>query len=229
MNKNRTILLSPSILAADFMKLGEQVKVLEEEGVPYLHIDVMDGLFVPSISMGFPVVASLRKGSKMFFDVHLMITDPIRYLEQFVKSGADMVTFHYEAGDLVMEGIEQLRKLDCKVGLSISPGTASEVLLPYLSMVDQILIMTVEPGFGGQRLIPETIEKVRFIAKKREELNLDYRIEVDGGVTLDNVETLLEAGADVIVAGTSVFRGDIAANVKGFQEIFQRRQTNGEQ
>ena len=211
------------MLAADFMRLGEQLKTLEDTGVPYLHIDVMDGMFVPSISMGFPVIESLRKESKLFFDVHLMIEEPIRSLERFVKSGADMVTFHYEASDSVLEGIELLRKCNCKVGLSISPKTSPEVLLPYLSLVDQILIMTVEPGLGGQSLIPETIEKVRYIAEKRREMDADYRIEVDGGVNLENVETLLDAGADVIVAGTSVFRGDIASNVEGFQKIFQRR------
>jgi ribulose-phosphate 3-epimerase len=211
-------ILSPSMLSADFMRLGEQIKQLEEAGVKYLHIDVMDGFFVPSISYGMPVIASIRKGTDMFFDVHLMIDEPERYIEEFAKSGADLINFHVEATADVEGTIAKVRDTGKKVGLTIKPNTPVEALVPYLDKVDMVLIMTVEPGFGGQKLIPQCIDKVREISSIIKEKNLSVDIEVDGGINIDNVTTALEAGANVIVAGSAVFKDDVAANVDGFMK-----------
>jgi ribulose-phosphate 3-epimerase len=211
-------ILSPSMLSADFMKLGEQIKQLEEAGVKYLHIDVMDGFFVPSISYGMPVIASIRKGTDMFFDVHLMIDEPERYIEEFAKSGADLINFHVEATADVEGTIKKIRDTGKKVGLTIKPNTSVSSLVPYLDKVDMVLIMTVEPGFGGQKLIPECIDKVREISRIIKEKNLPVDIEVDGGINIDNVSVALEAGANVIVAGSAIFKDNVAANVEDFMK-----------
>lgn len=209
-------ILSPSILSADFWNLGENIGFLEQEDVPWLHVDVMDGIFVPSISYGMPVIKCVRKRTDMFLDVHLMIDRPERYIKDFADSGADLINFHLEATDRVVETIEAIRALGKKVGITIKPKTDAAAVEPYLEMVDMVLVMTVEPGFGGQKLIPECIDKVKEVRRMVDERKLDVDIEVDGGICLENVQDALKAGANVIVAGSAVFRDDIAANTRAF-------------
>lgn len=212
-------ILSPSILSADFCRLGEQIKAVEEAGAKYLHIDVMDGLFVPSISYGMPVIKSIRKCTGLIFDVHLMIERPERYISEFAESGADLINFHLEATEDVPGTIKKIRELGKKAGITIKPGTSAAELEPYLELVDMILVMTVEPGFGGQKLMPECLEKVAAIRKRLGEKGLTTDIEVDGGINAENVSLALEAGANVIVAGSAVFRNDIRENVQRFLEV----------
>lgn len=218
-------ILSPSILSADFCKLGEQIKEVELAGAKYLHIDVMDGIFVPSISYGMPVIRSIRKCSDIFFDVHLMIDRPERYLKEFAESGADLINFHLEATEDVKGTIAKIRGLGKKVGITMNPGTPAEAVKPYLELVDMVLVMTVEPGFGGQKLMPECLDKVKEIRKMITDRGLNADIEVDGGINVDNVELALESGANVIVAGSAVFKNDIAANVRNFLRKFGTDQT----
>ncbi len=214
-------ILSPSILSADFWKLGEQIQELEVAGVPWLHIDVMDGLFVPSISYGMPVIESIRKGTNLFFDVHLMIEKPERYIEEFAKSGADLINFHLEATTQVEETIAKIRSVGKKVGITIKPNTPAGAVEPYLELVDMVLVMTVEPGFGGQKLILECVDKVKEIRGMIAEKGLSVDIEVDGGINSENVESAIAAGANVIVAGSAVFKNDISENVREFLEKMQ--------
>ena len=214
-------ILSPSILSADFTVLGEQIRETEQAGATYLHYDVMDGIFVPSISFGMPVLKSIKKATNQFMDVHLMITEPIRYIDEFVTSGADLITIHYEACKDVHATIHKIKEAGVKVGLSICPETPVEVLDEFLPDVDMILIMTVHPGFGGQKLIPEALDKVKVVRQKLETLGLTTDIQVDGGVYAANVRDALNAGANVIVAGSAVFKGNPEANVKEFLEIFK--------
>jgi len=214
-------ILAPSILSADFWKLGEEIKAVEEAGARYLHIDVMDGIFVPSISYGMPVIASIRKNTKLFFDVHLMITEPERYIEEFVKSGADLITFHLEATSKVEETIEKIREKGVKVGISIKPGTPVSAVEPYLELVDMVLIMTVEPGFGGQKYIESCTEKVVQTKNLITEKGLSVDVQVDGGINRENLKVVLEAGANVIVAGSTVFKGNMKENVKALLDVMQ--------
>lgn len=213
--------LSPSILSADFCHLKEDIRRTEENGAVYLHFDVMDGVFVPSISFGMPVLASIKPAVKQVMDTHLMITEPIRYVEAFAKAGADILTVHFEACKDVRATLDKIRECGMKTGLAISPDTPTEVLKEFLGEVDMFLVMTVHPGFGGQKLIPETLDKVRELRKMLNERGLDTDIQVDGGIYASNVKEALDAGANVIVAGSAVFKGDAGENTKELMEILK--------
>ena len=214
-------ILAPSILAADFKTLGEEMKKTEENGAKYIHFDVMDGLFVPSISFGMPVLASIQNATSQVMDAHLMIQEPIRYIEAFQKAGADMITVHLEACEDVKSTLAKIRDCGMKVGLSICTETPAEAVKPYLENVDMILVMSVHPGFGGQKFIPESLDKIRMVREMIREKDLSVDIQVDGGIYLSNVREVLDAGANVIVAGSAVFKGDAAQNTKEFMEILK--------
>ena len=217
-------ILAPSILSADFKILGEQLKLTEEAGAEYIHFDVMDGMFVPSISFGMPVLASIKGATSQTLDVHLMVTEPIRYVEEFVKAGADIVTVHYEACEDVQATLDAIHKCGMKAGLTIKPATPVEVLKPYLDQAELFLIMSVEPGKGGQSFIPESLDKIRELRRLLNEKGLTADVEVDGGIHLGNAKEVLEAGANVLVAGSAVFKDNIAENVKGFMEILNENE-----
>lgn len=215
-------ILAPSLLAADFTRLGEQIRETQEAGAQYLHIDVMDGVFVPSISFGMPLIESIRPVSSQFFDVHLMIVHPEKYIEEFVRCGADGITFHLEAAQDPQSIIDQIHQCGAKVGISIKPGTALEEVFPYLKQIEMVLIMSVEPGFGGQAFMPGSYERIRQMREYIEENDLNVKIEVDGGVGKKNVREVMKAGADVFVAGSGVFRkNSISDNISKFQEAFE--------
>lgn len=214
--------LSPSILSADFAHLGEDIKHAEAAGTPYLHYDVMDGMFVPSISFGMPVLESVRKVTDMVLDVHLMIEDPDRYIDEFVRCGADIITVHYEACKDVKKTIQMIKDKGVKAGVTIKPNTPNSVLADVLDQVDMILLMTVEPGFGGQAYIPSSTGKIKELRKMLDDRELTTDIEVDGGIKKDNLQMVLDAGANVIVAGSAIFKGDIEQNVKDFLKIMDK-------
>ena len=207
------IYIAPSLLAADFSNLAQDIERIRQAGANYLHLDVMDGVFVPNISFGPPVIESIRKKTKLFFDVHLMIKHPQRYIDNFVKAGADSITIHYESTSRPRDAIMKIKDHDVKAGIAISPNTPYEAVLPYLDIVDMVLVMTVEPGFGGQPMIPETLEKVRAIKNYVDEHEIKVNIEVDGGITAENVHLALDAGANVIVAGSAIFKSKTPSKV----------------
>lgn len=207
---------APSILSADFTALQEDIDAAKRGGADYLHFDVMDGMFVPSISFGMPVLKCVSQKTDLFLDVHLMIVEPERYVEEFVKSGADLVTVHLETLKNPEQTLEQIKNLGVKVGLAINPETPAEAIKPYLSMIDMALVMSVHPGFGGQAYIEESDDKIAKIAGWIKEAGLNTDLEVDGGIKLDNVDRVVALGANVIVAGSAVFKGDTEENARAF-------------
>lgn len=211
--------LSPSVLSADFAKLGEQVRLVDEAGADYIHLDVMDGKFVPNISFGMPVIEAIRKVTDKPLDVHLMIEEPIRYLEEFKAAGADIVTVHAESCVHLHRTISRIRELDMKAGVALNPATSVSVLNYIFDDIDLALVMSVNPGFGGQTFIPAVLDKIKRIHKIADDKGLmNLEIEVDGGVTLNNVSAVVDAGADVIVAGSAIFKGNPEKNVKEFKK-----------
>lgn len=219
-------MLAPSILAADFSCLGEEVKKVGDAGAQYIHLDVMDGAFVPNISFGIPVIKALRKVTDKVFDVHLMIEDPDRYVEEFVHCGADIITVHAEATKHLHRTLEHIHALGVKAGVALNPATPLNCLEHILDNVDMILIMSVNPGFGGQKFIPQCLNKIRKLKAYLEERGKNIDIQVDGGITLENLAEVLEAGANIIVAGSSVYRGDTEKNVRDFLKIMEQHEAN---
>lgn len=213
------IKILPSVLSADFSKLGSQIQELEKNNIEILHVDIMDGQFVPNISFGFPVLQSIRKTTKLTLDVHLMIKNPSNFIKEFVDSGADMITVHYEGNDHLHRLIQQIKSHNVKAGVAINPATPISALKHILPDLNLVLVMGVNPGFGGQSLIPFTLEKIKELAELRENLGLSFDISVDGGVKSSNHKDILKAGADLLVVGSDVFKDDdITSNIQSFLE-----------
>ncbi len=217
-------ILAPSILGADFTRLGEEIKTVAEAGAEYIHLDVMDGAFVPSISFGMPVIQAVRKATDKIFDVHMMVEEPGRYITDMKNAGADLICVHAEACCHLDRTLHQIKEAGLKAGAALNPATPVEVLEYVLPLTDMVLVMSVNPGFGGQKFIPYATEKVKKLRAMMEDRGLSADIQVDGGVTLENAKELLEAGANILVAGSAVFKNDAAANVAEFLKIFREFQ-----
>ncbi len=212
----KNIQISPSILSADFSQLGTEIKRLEEGGADMIHVDVMDGHFVPNLTIGPPVIKALRKHCSLKFDVHLMISPVHKYIEAYADAGADIITVHPEATDNLEDSINKIKNLKKKVGVSLNPETSIDLIKNLLNKIDLVLIMSVNPGFGGQKFIPEVLEKIKELKKIREIEKLNFDIEIDGGINFDNCKIAIEAGANILVSGTTVFKsndGDIKKNI----------------
>ena len=212
----KKIKISPSILSADFSQLGNEIKKLEEGGADMIHVDVMDGHFVPNLTIGPPVIKNLRNSTKLPFDVHLMISPVHKYIEDYSKAGADIITIHPEATDNLIDSINLIKKLNKKVGVSLNPNTKLDIIDKVLDKIDLVLIMSVFPGFGGQKFMPEVIEKIKSLKKLKEERKLNLDIEVDGGINFENNKIVIQAGANILVSGTTIFKennGNIKKNI----------------
>lgn len=217
------IKLCPSILSANFVRLEEEIKLLESQNIQYIHLDIMDGMFVPNISIGMPVIKSIRQITNMVLDTHFMIEKPERYIDDFINLGCDILNFHYEATDKHLEIIQKIKNAGKKAGMTIKPKTSYEKILPFINHLDLVLVMGVEPGFGGQKFIPESLDKIKAIRQYITENNLKCELEIDGGVKLDNVEQVLQAGADVIVVGSDIFeKEDKPKIIKQYNDLFSK-------
>ena len=213
----KKIQISPSILSADFSQLGNEIKRLEEGGADMIHVDVMDGHFVPNLTIGPPVIKALRKQCSIQFDVHLMISPVHKYIEAYSNAGADIITIHPEATDNLRESILKIKNLNKKVGVSLNPESKIDLIINYLDKIDLVLVMSVNPGFGGQKFMPEVLDKVKQLKKIQSEKNMNFDIEIDGGINFDNCQSVIEAGANILVSGTTVFKsnnGDIKKNIE---------------
>jgi ribulose-phosphate 3-epimerase len=212
----KKIQISPSILSADFSQLGNEIKRLEEGGADMIHVDVMDGHFVPNLTIGPPVIKALRKQCSIKFDVHLMISPVHKYIEAYADAGADIITIHPEATDNLEESISKIKSLNKKVGVSLNPDSKLDLITKYLEKIDLVLIMSVNPGFGGQKFMPEVLDKVKQLKEIKSKKNINFDIEIDGGINFDNCQSAIEAGANILVSGTTVFKsnnGDIKKNI----------------